>query len=209
MKPAIIGPEIFSSLQDRLSPPKAIFELTDNSIDAGATKILIEITETYFRITDNGAGLANPNLIMVPGRGELAADILKIGGKKIGAKDAQACWGMRWSVQTVHKATNKYHAHTVDWQEALNRDRMIFEYDGAGANPSLAPAAIRAGGTIIKVDERRHDGVQKYSLPHLIKKMSQVYRAAIRDGVEITISKDGDAEMVPDIGADRSWFHPI
>ena len=48
-------------------PASAIKEMLENSIDAGATNIIIEIKNggiSYIRITDNGKGIANDDLDM-------------------------------------------------------------------------------------------------------------------------------------------------
>ena len=48
-------------------PASAVKEMLENSIDAGATNIILEIKNggiSYIRITDNGKGIANDDLDM-------------------------------------------------------------------------------------------------------------------------------------------------
>ena len=59
-------------------PASVIKEMVENSIDAGATNINVEIKNggiSYIRISDNGKGIAKDDIIMLP-KGEKIAKIL-------------------------------------------------------------------------------------------------------------------------------------
>lgn len=65
LDPLVVGKIAAGEVVER--PAFAIKELVENSIDAGATAITVELQEgglTYFRVTDNGCGIAREDIRM-------------------------------------------------------------------------------------------------------------------------------------------------
>ena len=174
---------ISSMINQRMEPWVALAELIDNSVDAEATHVEIEIGSEQIVVTDNGRGI-HPDHI---------ATIIQIGNHRklglanpmgqygIGAKDAILGLGTYAQIITCHGGTRT--TVNVDWKHIENTGR--WEVTG-----SKIPTKEKNGTKIIISNLQR-----SYRVAPICKKLSHVFYPTLTSGFKIRINKGDDGIM--------------
>lgn len=116
----VAKPHVLNSVRNQTMPWwKALAEFIDNSLDANAFRIVIDVTNRKLTITDDGNGAADILALFTLGEHKKSIST-KLGCYGIGAKDAWLSCADEMSVETVHGGiqTNM----TVNYNDLIAND---------------------------------------------------------------------------------------
>lgn len=161
--------------------PQAMADLVDNSIDAGATTVSIDVrfdgARSWVRISDNGSGMPRPRAVeaMTPGssREYEEEDMGKYG---LGMKMASLSQGRLMSLATRH-ASSPNRPTILIWDlDVVDRDKSLTLLRFApGESSSLLTEALPAAtGTVVLIEKLdrllpRHDPSSAHARRHLLE----------------------------------------
>lgn len=162
-------------------------ELIDNSFDAGANRVVIEFQKKLLRVTDDGAGCADPlKMLRLGSRSQQTTT--QLGRYGIGAKDAAISAADGIVIKTTHKGVHR--RVECDWRQLERSGRWQIEdpQDSASKGPS---------GTLIELHPLRPTKIHP---DVLLRRLSRIYTPAIKCGKQILIQfpKGKTLEAVPE-----------
>jgi hypothetical protein len=162
-----------------LTQAKAIAELIDNSLDAGARKVEIEYdrAEGYLRIKDNGSGCSN------------ITRMLQIGSdKSVGAHQKLGRYGQGFNAAVLRFGDHSYiyscdslsiQSIRVDWNKVVTDGTWNFTFD-----EEIAPTGSSTGVTVVV----SHLQIHNFQLADIVEESARRFRPALLAGSKITIA---------------------
>lgn len=197
---------------------KVLAELIDNSLDAAATRVVIEFNQGRLRITDDGRGIKNIASAVTLGWHE-HQETTTLGKYGIGLKDAWLFCGPRIEIDTVCKGVRTTLSVDVEDLERNNwqgPEPIAAPCDGnTGTHLAFAlkkrqpqkevwdklewvfTPALLSGRQIVRVDGKRHVPLHARPLPPFVKSVAADFEV---DGkavsIHIGILQDG-SRMTP------------
>lgn len=179
------------SRQARISWIEALAEAIDNSLDAGASKVKIQIDTTKgrsrLRITDDGKGCSQPSVMVSPGC-RRDHDTTELGRNGIGLKDAlfTLCGERHTSIiRTVVEVGEERHfiTYVTDWARA-------WETGSVKGDAHVLAARAEQVGTTIEAKPLKPD-VRAPALEQTVSRIGYLYSPALKSGKSITIEING------------------
>lgn len=173
------GPEILESMRHRpLGWHAAIGELVDNSFDAGATRVEVDVSKTSeLVVTDDGKGCPNVPLMLSLAKHQ-ASDTTSLGRYGVGLKDA-GCW--LWgelNIETVHRGQATL--ARLNWESLSKSGTWEFP------DPIISAAAADFPcGTRLRFS--RHKRRNRPSVENLMDALGYTFWPALSDGRQIVV----------------------
>ena len=157
-----------------LSWKAALCELIDNSFDADATEVDIELSETQFRIADNGNGIEELPKLFTQGERQPHATT-KLGRYGVGAFDALIWMSYAGSVSVDSMHGGVRRAMQVNWRSVENNK-------WATPDPYVIDSGSKQQGTTIVVPRPDKHVPHGQRLKTLIDDLGYLYSPALKPG---------------------------
>lgn len=156
---------------------KALAEFVDNSIDAGASRIVIDMTKRLLSVSDDGNGCEEITAMFKLGDHVKGART-KLGRYGIGAKDAWLSCSDQMTVETVrNKILTRMSVNYIDWMQ-----------NDWNANDPASTETEKPSGTRIELPLR--NGKNKPS-KDAFQDIAFAFTPAIKQGIQILESANG------------------
>lgn len=181
-------PHILSSFANANLPWwKALAELVDNSLDAGATRVVIDVTNRVLTVSDDGAGCEDITAVFKLGDHKRRKSSKRsLGRYGIGAKDAWlSC------ADTMEVATCRDHVQTsmrVNYTEWMQNNWNVPDPECNGTN--------NADGTTIRLPLRPGKNIPT---DDAFKTLAFAFTPAISRGIQIVKSVKGKKWVLPPV----------
>lgn len=188
----------------------AIFELIDNSFDAGATDIRLHLTPSALVVSDNGRGMTRNNL-----RDALCINNTKPGSESIGVrglglKAGHACLSKETSVTRIFSKNDDDDVVEIeaDWPSA----RMLGTWNPVANDitvkrmPTWDTYRIDSShGTVTEIPIPRdtYDAIVG-DLPGFLEEIGRTYESQLVNGVQMSVNVNGTLYS-PDMRMALGW----
>ncbi|NBS79805.1 hypothetical protein EBS57_08385 [bacterium] len=174
---------ISSIINQRMEPWVALAELIDNSVDAEATHVDIDIGSEQIVVRDNGRGIHPDNIstIIQIGNHRKLGLANPMGQYGIGAKDAILGLGTFAQIITCHGGRKT--TVSVDWKHIENT--------GAWEVTGETVATKEKNGTTIIISNLH----RTYRVERICNRLRQVFYPTLISGFRIRINKGDDGAM--------------
>ncbi len=180
------APHLLASLANANLPWwKALAELVDNSLDAGATRVVIDITNRVLTVSDDGSGCEDITSVFKLGDHK-RRKTSKLGRYGIGAKDA---WLSCADTMEVITCCGKHEsAMKVNYNEWMQNNWNV-------PDPEVRECS-GPSGTIIKLPLRHG---KKQPNEDAFQSLAFVFTPAIAHGIQIVRSINGKKKVLPPV----------
>jgi hypothetical protein len=172
-------------------PHDMICELVDNALDAGATRVWIEIGRRSITVCDDGSGMLDINDAIRFGKGTGAGRRGGVLGRYgVGMTDALCKLGPRAEITTLRNGGLR--RLRVDWEECLRNDHFPYLAEGrpqASASLALFDETRVRSGTRVRI----HGQAPGVHLDKLQRILTERYTPGIWQGREIYLRRERPA----------------
>jgi hypothetical protein len=167
---------------DRGSWPSLLAEAVDNSLDADATEILIQLLTSTVVIADNGCGISKDRESAIVRLGEHGAmSGTKLGRYGMGIKYNATSAGDLLEVDSLSADGQMF--LSVDWAKVIRSGDWLIP------QPKWTPALVsRGSGTTIKIGRLRWDSPKEKDVVAAREHLAQIFYPAIEHGATIRVN---------------------
>lgn len=180
--------------REDMSWEKSLGEPIDNSLDAGATRIVITMNKKAKRVTiqDNGVGCPVPHLMLIAGHTTKRGAKSALGRYGVGLKHA-SYWlcGLGGKTAIVTSHANQCKTVSVSWSDIVNSDAWEINAPEIVAPDEIGNQLIDINGTSINFLGVKPRFLDSKALVNTLDKISFTYFPAIRAGRQIVVVADG------------------
>ena len=175
------NPHLIDSLRNtNISYSEALSELIDNSFDAGASEVAIEISPNEVRVWDNGSGCENLGSMLSLGTHRRRATT-RLGRYGVGLKNAVIGLGELLQIRSV--CGNKLRTVTIDWVNLPSWCAEVVEEESKDA-PS----------TEILISQLRRSRVR--NIAQVCEQIAFTFAPGLRRGKKISLLVGGACQAI-------------